>query len=98
MPGGVPPSAALIMISLLPMFSNSIRHRRLHPVEKEESAENDEGDGESRNHQQQPSGLAAPGDGPAESVNDARHGVESVQPPPPLRHERARIGHRRRED
>src|SRR5260370_3758669 len=92
---GVLPSAALIMISLLPMFSNSIRHRRLHPVEKEESAENNEGDGESRNHQQQPRRLAPPGDGPPESVNDARHGLESVQPPPPLRHYRPRIRHRR---
>src|SRR5260370_18686208 len=73
---GVLPSPALIMISLLPMFSNSLRHRRLHPIDNEQSAENNEGDGESRNHQQQPRGLAAPGDGPAESINDARHSVE----------------------
>src|SRR5260370_39663556 len=62
---GVLPSAALIMISLLPMFSNSIRHRRLHPVEKEETAENTEGVVERRNYQQQARRLGARGYGPA---------------------------------
>ena len=36
--------------------------------------------------------MAAAGDGPAKTVNDAGHGIEAVEPAPALGNERARVG------
>src|SRR5260370_1876578 len=70
---GVLPSPALIMISLLPMFSNPIRHRRLHPAQKEDSAENNEGHGQGRHHHQHPRPPPPPPHRPPQPARNPPH-------------------------
>ena len=41
--------------------------------------------------------MATTGDGPTEAVNDARHGIESIEPAPTRRNERRRISNGRGE-
>src|SRR5712692_4977876 len=71
---------------------NAVGNGGLHAIEKKEAAEDDEGDGESGNEKEKAGSLAAAGDGPAETINDASHGVEAVEPTPAGRNERGRIG------
>src|SRR6266567_3267536 len=77
--------------------SDSVRHRPFHPVEEKEPAEKDHNHGNRRNEQDEPRRLAPAGDGPPETINHPRHRIQSIQPPPPLRNQRAWIRHRRRE-
>src|SRR5437867_12851074 len=58
----------------------------LHAVEEEQAAEENESDGAGGNEQEQAGGPAAAGDGPAEAVNDAGHGIEAVEPAPARGH------------
>ena len=78
-------------------FSNSVRHRSLHPVEKEQPSKNHHRHCRAGSEQNRAGRLPPPGDGPAKTVNHSRHGVEPVQPAPLYRHQRGRIRHRRRE-
>jgi hypothetical protein len=64
----------------------------LHAIEEEEAAEEDESDDGAGSEKKKAGGLAAAGDGPAKTVNDAGHGVEAVEPAPLLRDESAGIG------
>ena len=77
--------------------SHAIRNGGLHPIEKNQPTKNNQRHRESRCQQQQARRLPAPGNGPAETVNHSRHGVEPVQPPPAHRNERGRVRHRRSE-
>src|SRR5712664_1550144 len=76
---------------------DSVGNGGLHAIEEEEAAEDDEGDDGAGSKQEQAGGLAAAGDGPAEAVNDAGHGIEAVEPAPARGNERGRIGDGRSE-
>jgi hypothetical protein len=76
---------------------DSVGNGGLHAIEEEEAAEDDEGDDGGRSEKQKARGVAAAGDGPAKTVNDAGHGVEAVEPAPTRRNESGRIGDRRGE-
>ena len=76
---------------------DAIGNGGLHPIEEEEAAKEHHGDGGGGNEKKEAGSLAASGDGPAEAVNDARHGVEAVKPAPAQRNERRGIGDWRRE-
>src|SRR5690242_13734242 len=54
----------------------------LHAVEEEKAAEKNENYGQGRSEQKQAGSLAAAGDGPAEAVNDAGHGIKAIEPAP----------------
>src|SRR6266513_1920478 len=71
---------------------NAVGNGGLHAIEEEEAAEDDECDDGAGSEQEQAGGVAAAGDGPAETVNDAGHGVEAVEPAPARRNERGRVG------
>src|SRR2546422_6853277 len=71
---------------------DSVGNGGLHAIEEEEAAEDDEGDGESGSEKEKAGRLAAAGDGPAKTVNDAGHGIEAVEPAPARGNERGRIG------
>src|SRR5258708_38318446 len=77
--------------------SHPVGNGGLHAIEEEEAAEDDEGDDGAGSEKEQAGGLAAAGDGPAEAVNDAGHGIEAVEPAPARRNERGRIGDGRSE-
>ncbi len=64
----------------------------LHAIEEKEAAEEDESDDGGGSQKDEAGRLAAAGDGPAETVNDAGHGVEAVKPAPAQRNKRRRIG------
>ena len=64
----------------------------LHAIEEEEAAEEDERDGAGGSQEEQTGSLAAAGDGPAKTVNDAGHGIEAVEPAPPRGNQRRQIG------
>src|SRR5216684_95754 len=64
----------------------------LHAIEEEKAAKENESDGAGGSQQQQAGSLAAAGDGPAEAVNDAGHGIEAVEPAPSCGHERRCVG------
>src|SRR6266851_2778183 len=63
----------------------------LHAIEEKEAAEEDESDDGGRSQKDEAGRLAAAGNGPAETVNDAGHGVEAVKPAPARRNKRGRI-------
>src|SRR5690349_23550901 len=65
---------------------DSVGNGGLHAVEKEKAAEKDESDGAGGSEQEQAGCLAAAGDGPAEPVNNAGHGIEAVEPAPARGH------------
>src|SRR5216683_3071888 len=71
--------------------SDSVGNGGLHAIEKEEAAEEDESDDGGGSEKDEAGRLAAAGDGPAETVNDAGHGVEAVEPAPAQRNKRGRI-------
>src|SRR5271168_3821153 len=75
--------------------SHPIRNGPFHPLEKEQPPQQNQNHHRSGRQQQRPGRLAVPRQRPAKTVNHPRHGVQPVQPPPPLRHQRARIRHRR---
>src|ERR1700745_3789512 len=54
----------------------------LHAVKEEQAAGEDERDGKGGSEKKQARSVAAAGDGPAEAVDDAGHGVEAVEPAP----------------
>src|SRR6266404_3359932 len=69
----------------------------LHAIEEEEAAEEDERDGAGGSQEEQAGSLAAAGDGPAKTVNDAGHGIEAVEPAPARGNQRGRVGDGRSE-
>src|SRR5437879_13827197 len=69
----------------------------LHAIEEEEAAEEDERDGTGGSQEEQAGSLAAAGDGPAKTVNDAGHRVEAVEPAPARGNQRGRVGDGRSE-
>jgi len=71
---------------------DSVGNGGLHAIEEVEAAEDNESDDGGGSEKQEAGSLAAAGDSPAETVNDAGHGVEAVEPAPLLRDERAGIG------
>ena len=77
--------------------SDSVGNGGLHAIEEEEAAEDDESDDGGRSEKDEAGSVAAAGDGPAETINDAGHGVEAVEPAPARRNERRRIGDGRSE-
>src|SRR6266404_4606608 len=74
-----------------------ISHRALHPVEEKQPAEQDERDSSGGSQEKQAGSLAAAGDGPAKTVNDAGHRVEAVEPAPARGNQRGRVGDGRSE-
>src|SRR6266850_7061924 len=75
-----------------PPVLHTIRHCALHSIKEEEPAEKDERDGGSGSEKEEAGSVAAAGDGPAETVNDAGHGIEAVEPAPAVGDERGRVG------
>ena len=67
----------------------------LHAVEKEEAAEQDENNSCRGSEKDEARRLAVPRDGPAEAVNDASHGIETVKPTPAFGDERRGVGNGR---
>src|SRR6266404_6058976 len=63
----------------------------LHPVEEKQPAEQDERDSSGGSQEKQAGSLAAAGDGPAKTVNDAGHRVEAVEPAPACGNQRGRV-------
>ena len=74
---------------------DAIGNGGLHAIEEKETAEKHEEDGGRGNEKDEARRLAVAGDGPAETVNYARHRIQSIEPAPSMRHERAGIGDRR---
>src|SRR5215472_1814495 len=70
---------------------DAIGNGRLHAIEEEDAAEEDEGDREGGSEKKQVRSVPATSDGPAEAVNDAGHGVETVKPAPASGDEGGRI-------
>ncbi len=66
-------------------------------MEEDEAAEEDDEDGGAGNEKAGSGSVAMAGEGPAETVNDAGHGIEAVEPAPTRRHKRTGIGDRRSE-
>src|SRR5712692_7256285 len=64
----------------------------LHAIEIEKAAEEDQGNGGGGSEKKQAGSVAAAGDGPAETVNDAGHGIEAVEPAPARGDERGGVG------
>src|SRR5229473_1442253 len=91
------PSAWMTVLFIVKRSSHPVGNGGLHAIEEEKAAEDDEGDDGAGSEEEQAWGVAAAGDGPAETVNDAGHGVQSIEPAPPRRNERGRIGDGRRE-
>src|SRR5882724_8337860 len=79
------------------LLSHPISHRALHPIKEEEPAEQDERDSSGGSQEKQAGSVAAAGDGPAKTVNDAGHGIEAVEPAPARGNQRGRVGDRRSE-
>ena len=71
---------------------DAVGNLRLHAVEEEEAGDEDDGDGGSRSGEREPGRLAVSGDGPAEAVDDAGHGIESIKPAPANGNESGWIG------
>src|SRR5437870_10479072 len=71
---------------------DSVGNGSLHAIEEKEAAEKDDEDGSGGNEKDGAGSLAAAGDGPAETINDASHGIEAVEPAPALGNESGRIG------
>src|SRR5882672_10649447 len=74
------------------LMLNTVCNRGLHAVEEKEAAEKDESDGGGGSEKEEAGSVAAAGDGPAETVNHASHGVEAVKPAPALGDQRGWIG------
>src|SRR5207245_2672410 len=71
---------------------NTVGNGGLHAIEIEKAAKEDQGDGGGGSEKKQAGSVAAAGDGPAETVNDAGHGVEAVEPAPARGDERRGVG------
>src|SRR5882724_9806416 len=76
---------------------NPVRNSALHALKKNQSAEEDEDDGDTGDEKAERRSLAVAGERPTKTVNDAGHGIEAVQPAPARGNERAGIGDRRSE-
>src|SRR6266850_7938111 len=74
------------------LMLDSVGNGGLHAIEEEEAAEKDERDGGGGSEKEEAGSVAAAGDGPAETVNHAGHGVEAVEPAPALGDQRGRVG------
>src|SRR6266571_3737085 len=71
---------------------DTIGNGGLHAIEVEKAAEEDQGDGKGGNEKKDARSVAAAGDSPAETINDAGHGVEAVEPAPARGDQRGRVG------
>jgi len=78
-----------------PGKSDPVGNGGLHAIEEKQPAEKDESDSEGGSEKNEAGRLAVSGDGPAEAVNDASHGIETVKPAPAFGNERRRVSHRR---
>ena len=63
---------------------NVICNDGLHAIKEKEATEDDQQYGRGGNEKDEARSLAVAGDGPAETVNDSSHGVETVKPAPAL--------------
>src|SRR5207248_7624159 len=94
-------AAAISFRQVVPMnygrghIVDAVSNGGLHAIEEENGAEKNEDYGGGGSEQQQAGGMSAAGDGPAEAVNDAGHGIEAVEPAPARGHEGRSIGHGR---
>lgn len=70
---------------------DAVGNGALHLVEEEQAAREDDQDGENAGGELRAGGLRVAGEGPAETVNDAGHGIEAVEPAETLRDQRAGI-------
>src|SRR6267143_5959544 len=91
------PSAWMTVLFIVKRSSHPVGNGGLHAIEEEEAPEEDEGDDGAGSEKEEARGVAAACDGPAETVNDAGHGVEAVEPAPARGNERGRVGDRRGE-
>src|SRR5882724_13286804 len=71
---------------------DSVGNGGLHAIKEEEAAEKNERDGGSGSEKEEAGSVATAGDSPAETVNDAGHGIEAVEPAPAVGDERRRVG------
>src|SRR5882672_4196393 len=75
----------------VPLASNPVCNRSLHPLEENQSCKKDHEDRCRGNEQAAGGSVAMAGKRPAKPVDHARHRVQSVQPTPALRNERTGI-------
>src|SRR5438128_421922 len=76
---------------------DAIGNGTLHALEEDEAAEEDDEDGGARDEEGCRGCVAMSGESPAKTVNNARHGIEAIEPAPTLRNERTGVGDRRSE-
>src|SRR5271156_2932024 len=74
---------------------DAVGNGALHALKEEQAAEKDDQDGNGAGSELRARGLAMAGEGPAEAVDDAGHGIEAVEPAVALRNDRAGVGDRR---
>src|SRR5271155_2301625 len=73
---------------------DAVGNGALHALEEEQAAEEDQEDGGGAGEELRTGRLAVTGERPAETVNDAGHGIEAVKPAVTLRDQSAGIGDR----
>src|SRR5256885_4346065 len=76
---------------------DSVRNGALHALEEDEAAEKDDEDGGAGNEESGRRCVAMSGESPAKAVNNACHGIKTIEPAPTLRNERAGVGDGRSE-
>src|SRR5271169_3295163 len=76
---------------------DAVSNGALHALKENEAAEEKDHDHGGGDEHHRPGRLATTGERPAESVNHAGHRVETIEPTPALRHQRAWIGDGRSE-
>src|SRR5258708_19417139 len=74
-----------------PCPSNSVGDRRFHPLEEEQPADQHQPHHHCRPQHGRTRRVPASGQPPAESINHSPHGVQPIQPAPPLRPHRPPI-------
>src|ERR1700676_81456 len=77
--------------------SDTVGNGGLHAIEEEEAAEKDEEDSGGGSDEQRSGRSAVTGESPAETIDDAGHGIEAVEPAPADGYERGRVGDGRSE-
>src|SRR5271163_5212184 len=73
---------------------DAVGNGALHALEEEQAAEKDDEDGDGTGGKLRAGRLAVAGEGPAETVDHAGHGIQAVEPAITLRNERTRVGDR----
>src|SRR5256885_15507894 len=88
----LPRPSALITAAVDP-----VRNGALNALKKDEAAKKNDEHGGAGDKKSGGGCVAMAGKSPAKPVNDARHGIEAIEPAPTLRNERTGIGDRRSE-